>query len=107
MPDTPSESDKKPRFTVIESAGESARKAAETEEAVNTLLEQDGVNDEAILMKISELEQEHRDLDLVITTLEERLPYERLTLQRMKKRKLLLKDKIFELKDKLEPDIIA
>ncbi|WP_373291170.1 YdcH family protein [Aquisalinus flavus] len=58
-------------------------------------------------LKLHELEQEHRDLDHAIATLEERLPYDRLTLQRMKKRKLMLKDKIFQLKDKLEPDIIA
>lgn len=96
----------KPVFRVIENAETAAERAAETEQEVQELLEE-GVNDEAVKLKISELEQEHRDLDSAIATLEERLPYERLTLQRMKKRKLLLKDKIFQLKDKIEPDIIA
>lgn len=102
----PSEAQAKPRFTVIDSAEDAARKAAATHQEVEELLE-DGVNDEAVQLKLHELEQEHRDLDHAIATLEERLPYDRLTLQRMKKRKLMLKDKIFQLKDKLEPDIIA
>ena len=96
----------KARLSVIDSAGDAVELANETNKQVRVLLE-DGVNDEAILMKIAELEQEHRDLDQALTMLEERLPYDRLTMQRMKKRKLLLKDKIVQLKDKLEPDIIA
>ena len=96
----------KPVFRVVADAETAAKQAATTEQEVKDLLDA-GVNDEAIRVKLAELEQEHRDLDHAIHTLEERLPYDRLTLQRMKKRKLLLKDKIFELKDKLEPDIIA
>ena len=51
------------------------------------------VNDEAVRLKVSQLEEEHRDLDHAITMMEERMPYDRLTLQRMKKRKLALKDR--------------
>ncbi|MEM9837933.1 MAG: DUF465 domain-containing protein [Pseudomonadota bacterium] len=58
-------------------------------------------------MKISELEQQHRDLDQAILSMEERMPYDRLTIGRMKKRKLILKDQIQELRDQLLPDIIA
>ena len=64
-------------------------------------------NDEAIRMKIAKLEQEHRDLDQAIETMEERMPYDRLTIQRLKKRKLALKDQITKLHDEILPDIIA
>ena len=64
-------------------------------------------NDEAVRMKIARLEQEHRDLDQAIGTMEERMPYDRLTIQRLKKRKLALKDQITELHEAILPDIIA
>ena len=53
------------------------------------------------------LEQEHRDLDEVIFEIQEKKTINLLQIQRLKKRKLLLKDKIENLKDKIEPDIIA
>lgn len=66
-----------------------------------------GANDEALTIKLAILEQEHRDLDAAITSLEENSPYERLTIARLKKKKLLLKDAIQEIKDAMLPDIIA
>lgn len=66
-----------------------------------------GANDEAVRMKIARLEEEHRDLDQAIHTMEERMPYDRLTIQRLKKRKLALKDQIGELHEAILPDIIA
>ncbi|MEM9420902.1 MAG: DUF465 domain-containing protein [Pseudomonadota bacterium] len=69
--------------------------------------EEIGANDEAVQLKISALEQEHRDLDQAIQTLEERMPYDRLAIQRMKKRKLALRDQISELHSQILPDIIA
>lgn len=53
------------------------------------------------------MEQEHRDLDEVIFEIQEKKTINLLQIQRLKKRKLLLKDKIENLKDKIEPDIIA
>jgi len=53
------------------------------------------------------LEQEHRDLDDIIKRLQEEKTVNLNQMQRFKKRKLLLKDKIENLKDKIEPDIIA
>ena len=67
----------------------------------------DAANDEAVRMKIARLEEEHRDLDQAIQTMEERMPYDRLTIQRLKKRKLSLKDQITELHETILPDIIA
>ena len=58
-------------------------------------------------MRIRRLEEEHRDLDQAIATMEERMPYDRLTIQRLKKRKLALKDQISELHEQILPDIIA
>ena len=53
------------------------------------------------------LEQEHRDLDEVINQIQEKKIINLLQLQRLKKRKLGIKDKIANIKDKIEPDIIA
>mgnify|MGYP006061668653 FL=1 len=50
---------------------------------------------------------EHRDLDNTITVFGERPSSDALTLQRLKKRRLLLKDKISYLEDQITPDIIA
>ena len=59
------------------------------------------------LKQLSILEQEHRDLDDIIKRLQEEKTINLNQMQRFKKRKLLLKDKIENLKDKIEPDIIA
>ena len=59
------------------------------------------------LKQLSILEQEHRDLDDIIKRLQEAKTVNLSQMQRFKKRKLLLKDKIENLKDKVEPDIIA
>lgn len=67
----------------------------------------DGANDEALAIRLSMLEEEHRDLDAAIGALEQNAPYERLSIARLKKKKLVLKDKIQEMKDAMLPDIIA
>ncbi|WP_375202631.1 YdcH family protein [Hyphococcus sp.] len=67
----------------------------------------DGANDEALTIRLAMVEQEHRDLDAAITSLEMNSPYERLTIARLKKKKLALKDLIQEIKDAMLPDIIA
>ena len=67
----------------------------------------EGANDEAVAIRISMLEEEHRDLDAAIRALEESAPYERLAIARLKKKKLVLKDRVQTLKDSMLPDIIA
>jgi hypothetical protein len=57
--------------------------------------------------KLSALRQEHRDLDDVLTRLEEAYPRDELQLRRLKKRKLQLKDEIVKIEGMLIPDIIA
>jgi len=53
------------------------------------------------------LRQEHRDLDDAILALEHLGSPDKLQIQRLKKRKLMLKDRIVQLSDRLTPDIIA
>ncbi|PIW27801.1 MAG: hypothetical protein COW30_09070 [Rhodospirillales bacterium CG15_BIG_FIL_POST_REV_8_21_14_020_66_15] len=62
---------------------------------------------DALRRKLEELKVEHRDLDDAIGRLAESLPFDQIKLQRMKKRKLILKDEIAVLEDQLLPDIIA
>ncbi|HXU59625.1 MAG TPA: DUF465 domain-containing protein [Verrucomicrobiae bacterium] len=62
---------------------------------------------ELLRRKLEELRLEHRDLDDVISRLAETAPMSQVQLQRLKKRKLMLKDQITMLESKLLPDIIA
>ena len=57
--------------------------------------------------KLEELRTEHRDLDVAIQSMSETAPFNQLQIQRMKKRKLILKDQIIKLESQLLPDIIA
>jgi hypothetical protein len=57
--------------------------------------------------RLHALEIEHHDLDDVIDRLVLEPSQDRLQLQRLKKRKLLLKDQIQRLRTRLIPDIIA
>lgn len=57
--------------------------------------------------RLDSLLSEHRDLDDVIARLAEEKPFDQLQLQRLKKRKLILKDEIIRLRARLLPDIIA
>jgi hypothetical protein len=62
---------------------------------------------EALKAKLAALRTEHRDLDDVIARIIERAPFDQLQLQRLKKRKLMLKDQISQIENQLLPDIIA
>jgi hypothetical protein len=57
--------------------------------------------------ELERLREEHRDLDAAIEALMAVGAYDRLQLQRLKKRKLVLRDRITFLEDALTPDIIA
>ena len=64
-------------------------------------------NNEVLQIQLAVFKSEHRDLDDAISALVEKGTADQLTLQRLKKRKLALKDKITRLEDRLTPDIIA
>lgn len=57
--------------------------------------------------RLHTLESEHRDLDDVIERLADDKPFDQLKLQRLKKRKLVLKDEITLIRSQILPDIIA
>ena len=65
------------------------------------------VKDAEIRNELAHLRQEHRDLDMAIDALHANASPDSLQIQRLKKRKLSLKDRISDLEDKLLPDIIA
>ena len=57
--------------------------------------------------RLAELKNEHRQLDGQIAQMTETAPFDQLKVQRLKKRKLALKDQIAKLDSELRPDIIA
>ncbi len=66
-----------------------------------------GANEDALQVRLSLLLQEHNDLDAAIVALAGAPSHDSLSLARLKKKKLQLKDMIQKLRDQLTPDIIA
>ena len=64
-------------------------------------------NNFKLLEKLKEYEQEHLDLDQILIQLQEKHTVDLLQIQRLKKRKLVLKDRITHIQNELEPDSIA
>ncbi|ASP20188.1 hypothetical protein ANTHELSMS3_01491 [Antarctobacter heliothermus] len=64
-------------------------------------------NDDVLRVELEVFRREHRDLDDAIRALQQTGTADQLTLQRLKKKKLKLKDKIAIIEDRLLPDIIA
>jgi hypothetical protein len=65
------------------------------------------IDEREALLELERLRQEHRDLDVAIDALVRMPVADRLQIQRLKKRKLILRDRIAFLDDLLTPDIIA
>ncbi len=61
----------------------------------------------AIRALLARLRQEHRDLDAAIAAMSDAVRGDPIRVQRLKKQKLALKDRIARLEDQLLPDIIA
>jgi hypothetical protein len=57
--------------------------------------------------QLARVQQEHRDLDAAISALQHSPGSDLLQVQRLKKRKLYLRDRISHIEDQLTPDIIA
>lgn len=64
-------------------------------------------DDDALRGELARLQQEHRDLDTAIEALIEAPSHDQIQVQRLKKRKLILRDRISFIEDQLTPDIIA
>ena len=65
------------------------------------------VDQENIKKEINDLLEQHSELDDAIERINDKIPFDQIKLQRLKKRKLVLKDEINKLKSKILPDIIA
>jgi hypothetical protein len=65
------------------------------------------MNDDGYQQQLEQLKIEHRDLDDAITALTMQSVVDQLQIARLKKKKLILKDRIMRLEDQLVPDIIA
>lgn len=64
-------------------------------------------NEDVLRVELEVFKQEHRDMDDAIRALQDTGTFSQITLQRLKKKKLRLKDQISRLEDRLLPDIIA
>ena len=63
--------------------------------------------DEVLRVELEVFRRQHRDLDEAITALSEKGTGDQLTIRRLKKQKLRLKDIIAIIEDRLTPDIIT
>lgn len=64
-------------------------------------------HEDVLRIRLEVLRREHRDLDDAIEALHDSVHPDQLTLRRLKKRKLSLRDLIARIEDELTPDIIA
>lgn len=64
-------------------------------------------SEEVLRYELAVFKQEHRDLDEAISALQDKGTADQLTVLRLKRQKLLLKDRIARIEDLLTPDIIA
>ncbi|GJD81977.1 YdcH family protein [Methylobacterium gregans] len=74
---------------------------------VETVEESQNDNRADLLAELTRLKEEHRDLDSAIDALERNVVADQLQIQRLKKRKLTLRDRISYVEDQITPDIIA
>jgi hypothetical protein len=61
----------------------------------------------AIRLELERLRQEHQDLDAAVMALQAQADANQLQIVRIKKRKLVLRDQIAKLENRLTPDLIA
>lgn len=81
-----------------------ANEAAEAIQAAAAMKDED---EGELKSQLARLRQEHRDLDAAIEALHNAPGSDLLQIQRLKKRKLVLRDRIIQIEDQLTPDIIA
>ena len=75
--------------------------------AMNALSDLSMKTDEVLRVELTVFKQEHADLDEVIRVMQATGTADQLMIQRLKKKKLQLKDQIARIEDRLLPDIIA
>jgi hypothetical protein len=95
-------------FVLIPGSAPAAGRATEAAEEglrAAAMMKQD--DDSELRAQLAQLRQEHRDLDVAIEALHNSPGADLLQVQRLKKRKLQLRDRIIQIEDQLTPDIIA
>ena len=75
--------------------------------ALNAALAMTDEEERELVAQLARLRQEHRDLDAAIEALHTAPGSDLLQVQRLKKRKLVLRDRIIAIEDQLTPDISA
>jgi len=85
-------------------AGDTANVAHEALRAAAAMKQEE---ESELRAQLAQLRQEHRDLDAAIEALHNSPGSDLLQVQRLKKRKLHLRDRIIQIEDQLTPDIIA
>jgi hypothetical protein len=94
-------------FTVILGSGPARDPAETAAEAIRAAAIMNDEDESELKAQLARLRQEHRDLDVAIEALHNAPGADLLQVQRLKKRKLVLRDKIIQIEDQLTPDIIA
>ncbi len=65
------------------------------------------IEKQRLIQELAELKQDHRELDIAISEMAEKVESNQLNVSRLKKQKLKLKDAIAKLESKLIPDLHA
>ena len=95
-------------FVVVRGSAAAAGSAAKAAiEALRAAAAMKHEEDSDLRTQLAQLRQEHRDLDVAIEALHNTAGSDLLQVQRLKKRKLHLRDRIIQIEDQLTPDIIA
>jgi hypothetical protein len=95
-------------FVLISGSAPAAGNAASVaHEALRAAALMKQENESELRAELAQMRQEHRDLDVAIEALHNSPGSDLLQVQRLKKRKLHLRDRIIQIEDQLTPDIIA
>jgi len=94
-------------FTVVLGSGPAKNPAESASEAIRAAAVMQDEEETDLKIQLERLRQEHRDLDVAIEALHNAPGSDLLQVQRLKKRKLVLRDRIIQIEDQLTPDIIA
>ena len=94
-------------FTVVLGSRPAKNPAELAAEAIRTAAVMNDDEESDLKAQLQRVRQEHRDLDAAIEALHNAPGSDLLQVQRLKKRKLVLRDKIIQIEDQITPDIIA
>src|SRR5262245_52947455 len=94
-------------FVLIQGSAPAGSSAGLVDEAVRAAAAMTPDDESEMRAVLAQLRQEHRDLDAAIEALHNSPGSDLLQVQRLKKRKLHLRDRIIQIEDQLTPDIIA